>query len=414
MLSWFKKNLGTLLLSLILALTVWATAISQDNPTLERDFPEPIPINYTGLSQGLLIVNQHPEEAIVSLRAPSSVWEVIGSEDIYLEADLSGLEAGTYRVPIKHTVNLKPVQVVAVEPESLRLKLESSAMKELPIEVSSIGEPALGYQADEPVSSPASGSVLGPASAVDSVSKLLVRINLTNQQENLDQLLPVVPVDELGKTVEGVQVVPTTARITVVVRLQVNYRLVSVIPIIEGQEELEDAGYRVTEFSVTPALVTIFSSDPQAFADMPGFVETIPLNLAGEVDDVERRLPLNLPSGFSPVGDLSVLVQVKIEPRMNSITVMRGVEVQGLGSGLYALTSPEAVSVILTGPAATLEALQPEDVRVLIDMLNMGVGTYQLEPEIIALPPEVEASTPIPATIQITVTRTPPPQTPSP
>jgi YbbR domain-containing protein len=414
MLRWFKKNLGTLLLSFILALTVWATAISQDNPTLERDFPEPIPIDYTGLSEGLLIVGQHPEEAIVSLRAPNSVWEIITSENIYLEADLSGLEAGTYQVPIKYTVNLRPVQVLAVEPKSLMLTLEPSAMKEFPIEVSPIGEPALGYQANEPVSSPAIASVLGPATAVDSVAKLRVRINLTNRQESLDQLLPIVPVDEAGKTVEEVEVVPATARITVVVKLQVNYRLVSVIPIIEGQEELEQAGYRVTEFSVTPALVTIFSSDPQAFADMPGFVETIPLNLAGEVDDVERRLPLNLPSGFSPVGDLSVLVQVKIEPRMNSITVMRVVEVQGLGSGLYALTSPETVSVILTGPAATLETLQPEDGRVVIDMLNLGVGTHQLEPKIIAFPPEIEASTPIPATIQVTVTRTPPSQIPSP
>jgi YbbR domain-containing protein len=415
MLRSLREDLGTLLFAFVLALTVWAASINLDDPSLVVTLEEGIPIQYLNLPAELLIVGEAPSEAIVTVRAPQSVIEELAPQDLSVFADLTELTAGTFQVRLNHSSQLRPLQITSLEPNVVTLTVEPSSTKELPVQVTLVGQPALGFEAEDPRTDVSRATVFGPESAVNRLVALRASITITNRQEGLEQLVSLDPIDEDGMVVEGIQVMPATTLVAIDIRLQVNYRLVSVIPIIEGQAELELAGYRVTEFSVTPSLVTIYSSDPQAFAELPGFVETVPLNLAGVTDDIERRLPLNLPAGFSPVGDPSVTVKVTIEPRLNSITITRRVDVQGLGPDLYALPSPETVNLILTGPAATLEDLQDDELLIVVDLLDLGVGTHQVTPQVIGLPTGVVAGDPVPASIQVTITTTPPPTpTPSP
>ena len=56
MISWLRQNLGTLLMSLILALTAWVAAVGQQDPVVEQIFPEQIAIDYRNLKAGLTIV----------------------------------------------------------------------------------------------------------------------------------------------------------------------------------------------------------------------------------------------------------------------------------------------------------------------------------------------------------------------
>ena len=45
MISWLRRNLGTLLMSFILALTAWVAAVGQQDPVVEQIFPEQIAID---------------------------------------------------------------------------------------------------------------------------------------------------------------------------------------------------------------------------------------------------------------------------------------------------------------------------------------------------------------------------------
>jgi YbbR domain-containing protein len=74
---------------------------------------------------------------------------------------------------------------------------------------------------------------------------------------------------------------------------------------------------------------------------------------------------------------------------------------------LFAQAAPDVVSVILDGPLPVLESLAPQDVRVVLDLLGQPVGTHQIEPEVIVLPPGVTVRTLLPDTIEVTVSRTP-------
>jgi YbbR domain-containing protein len=184
------------------------------------------------------------------------------------------------------------------------------------------------------------------------------------------------------------------------------YRDVAVKVIIEGQVE---PGYWVTRITVSPPVITVYSSDAESVVLLPGFVETEPLVLTGASSDLSRRLALNLPSGVAPVGEQTVLVEVGVAAIESSLTVTRELEVQGLGPGLYASPSPDTVSVILSGPLPVLERLTLSDVRVVLNLRELGVGSHQVTPEVVVLPSGLVAQAILPATIEVTITRTPPP-----
>jgi YbbR domain-containing protein len=97
------------------------------------------------------------------------------------------------------------------------------------------------------------------------------------------------------------------------------------------------SGYRLTNISVNPPAITVFSGDPTLVSALPGFVETEPLNLNDASQDIELRLALNLPAGISVVGEQTVLVQVGIDAIEGSLSLNNmPVTVIGLAEGLSA------------------------------------------------------------------------------
>jgi YbbR domain-containing protein len=409
MLRWLWNNLGSLLLAFILALAVWIVAVTNADPTETRELG-PIPIDYSGLRQGLLVVGEPPPVAgNVTVRAPLSVWEQMGTQNVILAVDLEGLEEGTHELPVETSVDVQPAQVSQLDPGSISLTLERAATTSLNIDVVAVGEPQLGYRTTSVSTSPEKTIVLGPLSQVDQVVSIIATVNVLERREDFEVDVPLAAVDGGGNIIETVELDPDTTQVTVAIEPRERFRLVSVVPNLEGEELLADAGYRLTDVSVTPEVITVFSSDPTALEGLPGFVLTTPFDLSGATGDLERRLSLDLPTGVSPVEDQGVLVKVSISPVEGTITVSRLVEIRGLTDGLFATLSPETVDIILNGPLPTLNSLQLEDVRVIVDLLDLDVGVHQIPAVVLIAPTDVESEPVFPSTIEITISAEPPP-----
>lgn len=414
MLRWIWNNLSSLVLALVLAIAVWIVAIINEDPTEVRQLAS-VPINYSGLRQGLLIVGgEPPSTGTVSVRAPLSVWEIIGPASVSLHVDLSGLGEGTHRVPVESQLSVRPARVSQADPAVVELTIERAATGSWDIEVVAVGEPQLGYRVSSTDAVPNRTILLGPVSLVDRVAAVRAEVNVTDRRDNLDLQVQLTPLDAEGNPIQGLELEPAVATVRVTIEPRERFRLVSVVPNLEGEEALADAGYRLTDVSVTPEVVTVFSSDPEALESLPGFVLTLPLDLTGATGDLERRLSLDLPPEISPVENQGVLVQVRISPVEGTITVTRPIEVRGLAEGLFAQLSPASVEIILTGPLPTLNTLRTEDVRVIVDLLDLEVGTHQVQPQVIIAPTDVEHEPVFPSTIEIRITNVPPTPTPTP
>ncbi len=403
------KYIPTFLTALVLALAVWISAVTSTDPTEESQFAQPIPIEVIGLDPGLMITNEPADQINVILSAPRSVWNELNADpsNIHAVIDLSGLEPGSHSVPVQVQVNLRPVKIVSNTPRSVTVTLERLTTRTVPINLVTSGDPAIGYQAGLPTLSQTSAVVSGPASQVERVQKVEASLDLTQVFETVNRTLTLQAVDANSSVVSGVTLTPDRVTVTLPINQKGGYRNVVVKVVTSGEVA---SGYRLTNISVFPAAVTVFSSNPTVISNLPGYVETTPLDLSNVKDDLDISLPLNLPEGVTVVGDQTVLVRVGIAAIQSSLPLAnQEISVVGLAPNLKATLSPEVVDLILSGPLPLLDALKAGDVTISLDVTGLSLGTYQIEPKIEISIAEIKVESVLPGTIEVTISYAPNP-----
>jgi YbbR domain-containing protein len=168
-------------------------------------------------------------------------------------------------------------------------------------------------------------------------------------------------------------------------------------------------GYKLTNITVSPVNVVVFSADPQLVNDLPGYVETEPVDLTDAEDDFDTYVLLNLPEGISVVGDQFVLVQVSIAALEGSLTMSLPVVPVGLLPIHAAIISPEFVDVIVSGPVPILDSLEQENIRVIVDVSGLDLGIHQLEPQVDVTPDRIVVEAILPSTVQVEIIIAPTP-----
>lgn len=401
------RLLPSLITAFILALAVWISAVSSSDPLIERTYPNPLPIEIIGQDPGLVITSSIPTSVTVVLSAPQSIWNQLNTETGAVRAflDLSGLEAGSHSVPIRVQISIRPVRKIAQSPQSITVTLERLASKEFPIRVVTRGNPAVGYTADSPTLSQTAVTISGPESQVNRVAEVQAIIDLSQATESINRTVNLVAVDANDNPINGLSLLPDRVTVRQNISQRFGYRNVVVKVVVLGQVA---SGYRLTNISVFPPAVTVFSADPQIVSDLPGFIETEPLNINGLKDDLDISLSLNLPPGVSVVGDQTeVLVRVGIAAIESSLTLPSiPVEITGLQPGLSAVISPETITVIISGPVALLDRLRATDVRAVVDLTALTEGSYQIEPEVEILIAELKPESLLPESVEVIITRT--------
>lgn len=395
-----------LLTAFVLAIAVWISAVTSNDPIEQRAFPTAVPIEIVGQGSGLVLTSNTPGSVSLILSAPRSIWERLSGDPGAVRAvvDLAGIPAGTHTLPVQIQIIPHPARKVSQSPQTINVTLEKLAAKDMTINLIQRGSPATGYLAETPTLSRETVIVSGPQSLVDRVSEVRAVVDLNQASQSINRAVSLQALDANEVVVGDVTLIPERVTVNQVVTQRFGYRNVVVKVVYTGQVS---AGYHLTNISVFPPAVTVFSPNPQIVSDLPGYIETLPLDISGAVDDVDISLGLNLPQGVSVVGDQTeVLVRVGIAAIESSLTLPSvPVEVTGLGPNLKAVISPETVTVIISGPVALLDRLQITDVRVVVDLTGMTTGTHQVEVVVENLISELVVESVLPEGVQITISR---------
>jgi YbbR domain-containing protein len=338
-LRWLARNFGTLLTAFVLAVIVWVSAVIASDPDEEHLLARPVPIEIIGQDPGLQIMGDVPQTVSVVLRAPTSVWTQLNNDPSTVTAriDLSGLGAGTYTLPVQVQITPHPVRLISQDPEHVSIALESIVSQVFPVDLVVTGNPPVGYQAQTPLVNPEQVTVTGAESLVSMVKQAVINLDITNASQTIIRSEVPVLLDAEGQAVSGLTITPGSVLVTQPITLLGGYRYVIVRAVTEGQVA---TGYRVTNIYVSPIGVVVFSSDPELVNNLPGYVETQPIDLTGKDDDFETLVDLNLPTGITVVGDSKVLVQVSIAMVESSLAISLPVEIIGLSPGLAASVDP--------------------------------------------------------------------------
>jgi YbbR domain-containing protein len=410
MVRWVLRNLSTLLLAFILALVVWVSAVLSTDPNQQAVYQRPVALELINQDPADLQMAELPEQVRITINAPRSIWERLNNNPSYVRAwiDLSGLEKGEYIRPVVAQISINPARIVRIEPDEVRVVLEPLVTRTLSLKLDVSGEPALGYRSGTVEVEPVRVNVSGPETLVGRITEARVALDISDATDNVRRSVSVQVVDEKGASVQGVTVSPAAVTIDQQINLQGGYRNVVVKVITIGQVA---EGYWLTNMSVAPPNVTVFSANPRQVNELPGFVETQPIDLNGLNDDLDIRTALNLPEGVSLAGEESVLVRLSIAALEGSLPITLPMGLIGLPPEYAAQIAPDSVSVLLTGPLPLLNNLNPAGIRVSINVSGLEPGVYQLRPVVDLLPPQVQVGSIQPAEVQVSIDLAP---TPSP
>ena len=371
-LMWFLGSMG-------LAFMVWFIATLESDPidtTVFRNIPIQVKVD-----EGLIITDQSRRTVTVNVRAPRSVLEQLGSDDIQVIADLSQLGAGEHRVDLEADVSRRAVPDPS--PRWVLITLEEEREQLVPVQTVITNPLPPGYelQGGNVLLDPQQVLVSGPLSLVTQVNAAQVTLDLQQRRNPFSVDARVIPVDVDGKEIDGVTMDPASVEVTIPVQARSDVRQVSVIPNILLETLPE--GYTVGSITYEPQILLI-SGPPNSLRNAPSTLFTEPIDLTDRTSTFEQAVNVLIsdPNLFI-VGQQTINIQVPITPLLSSRQFDPvPVEIIGLGDKLTATVSPPTVTVLITGPQLLLDKLTLDDIRAVIDLNGLEAGNHQLPADV--------------------------------
>jgi len=377
------SNLLWFLGSLALAFLVWIAATFQSNPITQERFPDLIEVRLTPDAGMLITAPSIPSRtAMVVVRAPRSVQELLRMDEIELWADLTGLTPGEHTVDIQARLSRQPGTIVDISPSRIRLTLEESAQKQVPLRAVISSEAPAGYSRDEPVFDVSLNQVLvsGPASRVNEVIAAQAVLDLRQQRNPYEADIRLSAIDAEDASVSDVTIDPLVVHVLVNIRRRDDVREVSVRPNIQGEPP---AGYVLNALSYEPQAVLV-SGTPATLAALPETLTTAPIDLSEQTETFNVIVPVEIPDpSLIALSQENINVRIEISP----VTTSRQfdnipVEMMGAPPDTEVHLAPSVVSVLITGPQAQMDVLTETDIRVLLDLNGLTSGNYTLTPTV--------------------------------
>ena len=394
------EQLGTIGFSILLALIVWLIAINQEDPIVQGEFSERIPVTVRGLAEGLQPLQDLSDESVrVTIRAPQSSWDDLVASDFTAYIDLSGLAADVHDVAVNVEVRDPRVDIQSVTRPQLRVQLDDVEEKEVPVRVDVMDSSAFGYDWQPPVVMPMTVTVSGPSTQVDQVTVAGAEVYLRNAKNQVERTEPLTPLNPQGQSVPRVAVSPPNVRVVVPVEEWPGRKEVAVRVSLEGQPP---AGYRLSSVRVNPSTVVLLGN-ADVLSDVPGFVETEPIQLTDATSEIQQRLSLIVPDDVTVLEGDAVDVTASIAAIEGGTTVRQEPVIQGLAPGLEAGVALDTVEVILSGPLPLLESLGADDVFVILDLTGLLPGVHTVAPRVVA-PDQIRSEGVIPQQVEVVIT----------
>jgi len=190
------------LLAILAALAVWfSSSFVKREKTSEKLIDATVTYNPT---RGIIILD--PLQTVkVRLRGPDRQIRTLAPHVIDVVIEVIGQATGTMDVQLDESNVLRPagLEVVAIEPNSIPLRLDREKSQMLKVSPRLVGEPAAGAEPLSPIAHPDMVQVAGPESLLAGITAVTTSpISLDGHALTFKQTVSVVPPNPLIRIVE--------------------------------------------------------------------------------------------------------------------------------------------------------------------------------------------------------------------
>lgn len=364
--------------SLLLAVLIWGWVTELNDPFITVNYRE-LDITAGPLDDSLEIVTSLPR-ASVTLRGPESRLENIQRNEISVTLDTSDVtKPGEYRLKLVVTTPDGPTER-SVDPRELPVTIEQEITQIMPLDIHKVIPEGDQRRITSVAPETSQVTVSGPSSAVSRVDRVLLPVTLDNHSTGFDEVFTPYAVDTNDQRVSEVEVLP--GQIKTRVEVQTRGKRVSVIPEVNG---VPAEGFSMRQRSVIPDSVVV--DGPESALETLLFVNTDSVNISGATQSISREVGLaNLPPDVTVIEPANgrVEVRVAIEDTSSTAQTLTGLPVQivNLEPGFQASLSPATIDVTVDGPSSKLTNMTPSDVKIRVDVTDLGPGEHDVQPEI--------------------------------
>ena len=208
----FPRYPGTLALALLLACVVWyGKALERRERISERQIDASVTL--LNVPADMVITSEVPSSLVLRLRGPLSRLRSLDPAQIGVVVDLSGAGEGEHEFAVEARSVTVPadVDVIAVSPSQLPLRLERVVRLRIPVRPRVSGEPAAGLAVGDVAAQPAAVLVSGPRLQLEALRGVTTdAISVDGAEGPVEAVLAVRSPQPLVRIVE-----PLAVRVTV-------------------------------------------------------------------------------------------------------------------------------------------------------------------------------------------------------
>ncbi|SNT05669.1 YbbR domain-containing protein [Anaerovirgula multivorans] len=372
-----QKNLMPKIFAIFFALTIWVYVMSEINPRITKD-EQNIPVEFLNaeemLQSGLAIKGETDHTIRVRIVGRRDEVQRITRGQIRATADILGFRPGINNIPVEVTV---PGEVeVDWNPRFIRVELEEIISKQKPVNVVIEGAPRRGYTLGELQHEPTVVWVEGAESLVNSVEVVEATIKLSEEFQNINTSYSLRPLNSRKEEVPNVRLQTTHVNVNLPID---QLKTVDINPIVEVTAA---EGYEINNISVEPSTVTIRGQ--QEIVDTVENIDTEAIAINNISENISRRVSLNLPEGIAVVDSTEVNLAITVDSLVEEIfdIARDNINFKNLAPGLRIDTNdiPNELQVRILANETVLEAVNSDNINIIIDMEGLEENQYTVEP----------------------------------
>ena len=289
-----KNDVQLIVLSVILAIVMWAFVVTSTNPSVNRTFRN-VPIlvqNKDALeARGYTIIGLD-ETSNVNIRVEGTRDKIVGTKqnDIQASIDVKDVKEGIQSVGVKVDTP-SGVGISMVDPPSININVQKKVEKSLPINIVIKDSLKHGRSVEINEQSIEEVTVRGPVSAINQIDRVEVNIDEERYLDGKIHNIDIHILDKDGKEVTGIE--KSNDDINISFRAEETKR----VPIKMSYYGEPAEGFEIKNISLSQTECVI-KGDSGSLKSVDE-IETYPVNVTELKSEKKGEIKLNIPDGVS-------------------------------------------------------------------------------------------------------------------
>ena len=366
------------LVSILIAASVWMFVRIGEDPEMENR-ASGVPVTVAGdrvlENQGLMIESISHETVSLTWKGRWGDVGQLSRNNVSVTVDVTRIsEPGTYELDYTpnypNTVASSAISLTRSEPGTITVTVAKVYSETFDIHPVLKGSVAEGYQAGEFLVEPERVLISGTQEKVSGIEQVQVVLEQKDMTSSFSGELPLLLLDAQGNAIDHAGLTFSTEQPYVVLPIVVTREIPLTVDFIAGGGATED---NVT-YTISPDAI-IVSGPEEEMANLDE-ISLGSIDLAQIMESYSGQYPIYLPSGLENVSGITEAdVEVTVEGLTTRSFEVENIELQNVPKGYTAALSTQQRTIVLRGPAASLDKVYASQIKIVVDLADLGAGT---------------------------------------